>query len=65
MIPVPNLMLAAFLLAIGVTIAEYLWHARRIRVARRKRLEQRIAELGRIHRLIRERPTLNTRGRAP
>jgi len=65
MIPVPNLLAGAFLLAIGVSIAEYLWHARLVRVARRKRLEQRIAELGRLQRLITERPTLNTRSDAP
>jgi hypothetical protein len=57
---------AAFLLTIAVLlIADYLaqrWLARR---ARRRRLEARIAELGRDARQRQERPTLNTRSKAP
>lgn len=61
MMPIFNLVVGSFLLAIGTMIADYLWHAHKVRSARRRRLEQRITELSRL----RERPTLNTRGRAP
>jgi hypothetical protein len=58
-VPVPHLIAFALLVASAVLLADYLLCARRERLARRRRLMQRIAELGR------ERPTLNTRGRAP
>lgn len=58
-IPVPHLLLLVLLAVSALLIADWLLSQRRVRVARRRRLERRIAELGR------ERQTLHTRSDAP
>jgi preprotein translocase subunit SecF len=64
----PNieLIFMAILMVAGLVILDWLLLQRRIRRARRHRLEARIDELERdAQRRIAERPTMNTRGRAP
>jgi hypothetical protein len=59
-------LLSLFLLAVSaLLIADYLARQARIRRVRRRRLELRINEVKRDAHRLRERPTLNTRGRAP
>ena len=60
-LPVPVLIVVALLLTSATLIVDYLVHQWLARRARRRRLEARIVELKRLA----ERPTLNTRGRAP